>query len=119
VEQVVRLTVSFAVNEGQLEQFKSIAHSLAECSKVEPGTLGYEWFSSPDNLRFRLVETYLDAAAIEAHFMGPAVQLWVPRLASVCAVTGFEIYGDPGPAVTKIAAALGAVIYQYWLGIGR
>jgi hypothetical protein len=51
--------------------------------------------------------------------MGPAVQLWVPRLASVCAVTGFEIYGDPGPAVTKIAAALGAVIYQYWLGIGR
>jgi quinol monooxygenase YgiN len=119
VEQVVRLTVGFQVNEEQLAEFKTIAQTMTEVSKTELGTLGYEWFSSADGKRFRLVETYVDAAAIEAHFMGPAVQQWVPKLAAVCSVDVFEIYGDPGPKVTEMAAGLGAVVYQYWIGIDR
>jgi quinol monooxygenase YgiN len=119
VEQIVRLTVSLTVNEGQLEAFKSIAHAMTEGSKAEPGTLGYEWFSSSDNKRHRLVETYVDAAAIEAHFTGPVVQQMVPKLAAVCSVDGLEIYGDPGPKVAEMAGGFGGVIYRYLLGIGR
>ena len=81
--------------------------------------LGYEWFASGDGKRFRLVETYANAGAVEAHFMGPVVQQWVPKLAAVCAVDGFEIYGDPGAAVAEMAGGFGAVIFQYWLGIDR
>jgi hypothetical protein len=51
--------------------------------------------------------------------MGPVVQQWVPKLAEVCAVDGFEIHGDPGPKVTEMAAGFGASIFQYWLGINR
>jgi len=119
VEQVVRLTVNMTVNEGHFEAFKGIAQSMTEGSKAEPGTLGYEWFAAADGKRFRLVETYVDAAAVEAHFMGPVVQQWVPKLAAVCAVDGFEIYGDPGPKVAQMAGGLGAVVFQYWIGIGR
>ena len=119
VEQVVRLTVNFVVSSEQLAEFKSIAQSMTAVSAAEPGTLGYEWFVSADGKRFRLVETYVDANAIEAHFMGPAVQQWVPRLVPVCKVDGFEIYGDPGPKVAQMAGGLGAVIFQYWLGINR
>jgi quinol monooxygenase YgiN len=119
VEQVVRLTVNLAVNEGQLDQFKNIAETMTEATKAEPGTLGYEWFASGDGNRFRLVETYVNASAVEAHFMGPVVRQWVPKLAAVCKVEGFEIYGDPGPTVAGIAAGFGAVIYRYWLGIDR
>jgi quinol monooxygenase YgiN len=119
VEQVVRLTVNFAVSGEQLAEFKSIAQAMTAVSAAEPGTLGYEWFVSADGKRFRLVETYVDANAIEAHFMGPAVQQWVPRLVPVCKVDGFEIYGDPGPKVAQMASGLGAVIFQYWLGINR
>jgi len=119
VEQVVRLTVNFTVNEGQLEVFKSIAHTMTEGSKAEPGTLGYEWFAAADGKRFRLVETYVDAAAVEAHFMGAVVQQLVPKLAAVCAVDGFEFYGDPGPKVTQMAGGMGAVVFPYWIGIGR
>ena len=97
VEQVIRLTVSLIVNEGQMDAFKSIAATMTEGSKAEPGTLGYEWFASGDGKRFRLVETYVDSSAVEAHFMGPVVQQWVP----------------------KLAAGFGAVIYGYWLGINR
>ena len=119
VEQVVRLTVNMTVNEGQLGAFKSIALAMTEGSKAEPGTLGYEWFAGADGKRFRLLETYRDAGAVEAHFMGPVVQQWVPKLAEVCAVDGFEIHGDPGPKVTEMAAGFGASIFQYWLGINR
>ena len=67
----------------------------------------------------RLVETYVDAAAVEAHFMGSVVQQMVPKLAAVCAVDGFEFYGDPGPKVSAMAAGFGAQFYKYWMGIGR
>jgi quinol monooxygenase YgiN len=119
VKEVVRLTVSLAVTEGHLERFKSIAHSMTAVSVEEPGTLGYEWFSSPDEKNYRIVETYADSSAIEAHFMGAAVQQWVPQIAEHCKVTAFEIYGDPGAKVAEMASAFGAVGFQYWLGINR
>ena len=119
VEQVVRLTVSFSVTDAQINAFKSIAAEMTEGTRSEPGTLGYEWFAGADGKRFRLVETYVDANAVEAHFMGPVVQQLVPKLAAVSTVDGFEFYGDPGPKVSAMAAGFGAVTYQYWLGIGR
>jgi quinol monooxygenase YgiN len=119
VEQVVRLTVGFQVNEAQVDEFKTVARTMTDVSKAEPGTLGYEWFSSADGKSLKLVETYENAAAIEAHFMGAAVQEWVPKLLGTCSVTGFEIYGDPGPKVTEMASGLGAHFYGYWIGIGR
>jgi quinol monooxygenase YgiN len=119
VEQVVRLTVNFVVNGEQLEEFKRIAEAMTAVSRAEPGTLGYEWFASADGKRFRLVENYVDSSAIEAHFMGAAVQQWVPKIAAVCKVDGFEIYGDPGPKVAEMAGGFGAVVFKYWLGIGR
>jgi len=70
VEQVVRLTVSFSVTDAQMSAFKSIASEMTEGTGPEPGTTGYEWFVSADGMQFRLVETYVDAAAVEAHFMG-------------------------------------------------
>jgi quinol monooxygenase YgiN len=117
VEKVVRLTVSYSVNEAQVNAFKSIAAQMTDGAKSEPGTLGYEWFISGDGLHFRLVETYVDARAVEAHFMGPVVQQLVPKLAAVCSIDGLEFYGDPGPKVAEMAAGLGAVLYQYWIGI--
>ena len=119
LQQVVRLTVSFQVSDEQLEEFKSVAQSMTAVTAAEPGALGYEWFVSPDGKRFRLVEAYADAGAVEAHFMGPAVQEWVPRLVPTCKVDGFEIYGDPGPMVAQMAAGLGAVFFQYWQGMNR
>ncbi len=119
VEKIVRLTVNFSVNEAQMNAFKSIAAQMTDGARSEPGTLGYEWFVSRDGKQFRLAETYVDAHAVEAHFLGPVVQELVPKLAAVSSVSGFEVYGDPGPKVAEMAAGLGAVIYQYWLGINR
>jgi len=119
LQDVVRLTVSLTVHEGQLDAFHTVANAMTSGSDAESGTLGYEWFAHQDGRQFRLVETYTNASAVEAHFLGPVVQEWVPRLAAICTVDGMEFYGDPGPVVTQMAAGFGAVLFGYLTGIGR
>jgi quinol monooxygenase YgiN len=116
---VVRLTVDLTVNEGKKDAFMEIAQAMTEGSQAEPGTLGYEWFFSADGMTCRLLEVYENAAAVEAHFLGPVVQQMVPKLAALCSVDGFMIYGDPGPVVSQMAAGFGAKFYSYELGINR
>jgi len=60
-EQEARLKVNMTVNEGQLDAFKSIAQTMTEGCRSEPGTLGYEWSASTDGTRYRLVETESDS----------------------------------------------------------
>ena len=96
VEQVVRLTVDLT------SQRRADGGIQEPCGDDDGGDkasrhVGYEWFASADGKRFRLVETYADAGAIEAHFMGAAVQVHVPKLMACASVTSFEFYGDPGP----------------------
>jgi quinol monooxygenase YgiN len=119
LEQVVRLAINMMVNENQLEAFQSIAKSMTEACKAEPGTIGYEWFADRDGKRFRLMETYVDANAVVAHFQGSVVQEWLPKLAVHCTVEGVELYGNPGPKGTELALGLGAVIFPYRLGLDR
>lgn len=119
LEKIVRLTVSFTVNDGQSAAFHQIAAWMTEVSNKEPGTLGYEWFADPDGKSYRLVETYKDAAAVEAHFAGLAVLEGVPKLVTTCQVGDCEFYGDPGPTVTETAKGMGAILFAYKFGLDR
>jgi quinol monooxygenase YgiN len=119
IDQVVRLRVCLTVNEGQLGAFKSIAKKMVAGAEAEPGTLGYEWFSSADGNSFTLLETYENVKAVEAHFMGPVVGDLVPKLAAVATINSLEFYGDPGPRVTAVAAGFAAVHFPYWAGMKR
>jgi quinol monooxygenase YgiN len=119
IEQVIRLTVRCTVTEQQAEAFKAVAAQMTEGSKAEPGTLGYEWFASADGKTFHLLETYTNASAMEAHFMGPVVQQLVPKLVTVSTVEGLTIYGEPSAKVAEMAAGWGAETYSYWNGIAR
>jgi quinol monooxygenase YgiN len=78
-KQTVCLAVDFTINEGKRDAFEAIAQEMVAGSQKESGTLGYEWFWSADGKRSRLIETYTDAAAVLAHFSGPAVSSWCPR----------------------------------------
>jgi quinol monooxygenase YgiN len=118
-EQVVRITVSMTVREAKLEAFLELAASMTEGAKAEPGTIGYDWFAHPDGKQFSLLETYVDSAAVEAHFTGPVVQQGVPGLIALCRVDRFEIFGDPGLKVREMAGGMGAVFFAYSVGLGR
>ncbi len=119
LEKIVRIAVEATVAEGCEEKFKEIARSMSAASDAEPGTLGYEWFFSADGHQCRLLETYADSAAVLAHFQGPAVTELVPQLMPLCHLDRFEIYGDPGPEVSAMAAGFGAQFFSYFAGVSR
>ena len=115
----IRLLVEFDIHEGKFADFQAVAKKMVEVSEAEPGTLAYHFLLAADRKRGRLVEGYTDAAAITAHFAGPAVQQLVPQMMQVATPTRMEIYGDPGPQVTAMAASFGAQVFTAWEGFDR
>ena len=115
----VRFVVNFAINDGAFVAFERIARVMAAETQKEPGTVAYEWFLSADRARCRLFEAYVDGSAALAHLKGPVVQELVPKLLETGSLARFEVYGDPGPEVSKIVAGLGAEIFPLWLGFSR
>ena len=115
----VYFLVSFKINEGQFETFKEIAQGMIAFTQKEPGSLAYEWYFSPDKTRGRLVETYTDQNAVNAHIAGRAVQELVPKIREVSSIAGFEVYGDPGPEASELLSKIGAEMFQHWNGLGR
>ncbi len=118
-ESTVRFTVSFTIHEGKRDAAEEIVQAMVEGSKQEAGTLGYAFYLSSDGAYCRLLETYADANAVLAHMTGPVVQEYVPKVLGVADLSGFEVYGDPGPQATEILKSLGAQIFNTWHGFTR
>ena len=83
---------------------------MAAAAEAETGTTHFRWFGNEGGDGFTLLETYANAKATEVHFTGPVVDELVPRLVAVVSFTSYEIYGDPGPKVSEMAARGGGVI---------
>lgn len=115
----IRLLLGLDIHDGKFSEFETIAQQMVAVSEKEPGTLLYQFFLSADRKHCRLVETYTDVPAITAHFKGPAVQQLVPALLKVGSLVLLEIYGDPAPAVTAMAAPLKALVFTPRHGFDR
>jgi quinol monooxygenase YgiN len=114
----VRFVVSLTIKDGQFEAFNAIAKEMTALTQMEPGTLAYDWYLSPDRTQCRLYESYVDGNAALAHVAGRVVQELVPKLLGPSTITGFEVYGDPG-ASTEMLKGAGATLFPFWQAIGR
>lgn len=115
----VRFVVDFTIAEGKRGEFERISREMTALTQGEPGTLAYDWFLSADRARCRLYESYRNGDAVAAHLSGPVVQELVPKLLEAASLTGFEVYGDPGPAASAMLAGLGAQVFESWHAIER
>jgi quinol monooxygenase YgiN len=118
-KQTVRFNVNLAIHDGKLDAFQAIAQDMIAGTQKEPGALAYEWHLSADRKQCRLIETYADANAVQAHINGPVVQQLVPKLLEAATLNGFEVYGDPGPQATEMLKGIGAKIFPLWRGLNR
>jgi quinol monooxygenase YgiN len=115
----VRFVVDFTIADGQFSAFEQVSQEMTTRTQEEPGTLAYDWFLSADRTRCRLYENYIDGDAVLAHLSGSVVQVLVPRLLGFSTLTGFEVYGHPGPEASARLLGLGAELFQPWLAIIR
>ena len=112
--QTVYLAVEITIYEGRFDVFDGLAQEMVAISRTEPGTLAYDWYLSGDRRRCRLLESYVDQAALLAHFKGPAVQQLVPRLLEHSRLERFEVYGDPGAEGSEMLKSFGAEVFHAW-----
>lgn len=96
----------FEIVPGKLEAFQERARAcFAIVARDEPGTLGYEWFISPDGRRCVTLDIYRDAAALAAH-MGNAGAVMAQILELV--ESRVELYGAvPAALLARLQGDLG------------
>lgn len=115
----VHFLIDLTIHDAKRQELEDVVNSMLEGTGKEPGALGYEWFLSADGKRCRLLETYADANAVQAHLSGPVVQKLVPKLLEVSSITRFEVYGVPDAAAVAALEGLGAEMFRYWKELGR
>lgn len=68
MNQSITIMASYKVKPGNMETVLPLLQQMAEQSRLEPGNNSYDAFiSTNEDNRIILVESYKDAAAIDAH----------------------------------------------------
>jgi quinol monooxygenase YgiN len=115
--QRVHFVIDLAIHGGKFDDFAAIVRSMTDGTATEAGALEYEWFLSKDNSRCRLLETYANAEAVQAHLAGAVVHELVPKLLAFATISRFEVYGVlDGPSAMTLSS-FGAEIYRHWHGL--
>ena len=110
-----------AVKDGKLETFRELMEEMVSGARIQPGTLAYEWYISPDGGTVHVVETYADSAAVVAHHVseGFALQNWARRFTDCVDVARVVVYGDPNAEARVILDRLCATYHSAWGGFSR
>lgn len=118
-KHTVRLAVELTINEGKSDEFQRITQAMIAGTQKESGALAYDFYLSGDRRRCRLLKTYADSNAVLAHFTGPVVREFVPKLLEFSRLIRFEVYGDPGPEAAQMLAGFGVETFKLSDGVRR
>ena len=66
----IHLHLKVGVTAEKTADFKALMNELVAISEKESGTLGYEWYTTEDNLTWHIVERYADAENGDLHVKG-------------------------------------------------
>lgn len=116
---MVHILVDYNINDGSLDAVEALAQQMINLTQQEIGALDYQWCLSSGRVRCRVITAFEDGDAVLAHYSGPAVQEFVPKLLDHATATRFEVYGDPGPDATEMLKGMGAEIFPSWHGFSR
>jgi len=111
--------LELAVNDGHLDQFKTLMEEMFEATKKnEPGVLNYEWWLNDDKTVCHIYERYEDSDAVMVH-MGNFREKFVDRFMSHVVPTGLTIYGNADDRVREGLASLKPVYMHAFGGFSR
>jgi quinol monooxygenase YgiN len=106
----LQLTARFAIHEGKLDEFKSLAERCMESVREkDTGTLQYDWFFSSDGTECVVRERYRDSAAFLEHATNLGELL--PGIMGV-SDPDIEIYGSPSAELLEAIAGLAPRVYS-------
>ena len=105
LDENIFFIVEVQIKPNQFDNFLKVAREMSEVVKSrEPGALNYEWTISPDSTMCYILERYASTEATMVH-MKVFEEEFAEKFNEVVQMTGFTIYGKPGP---ELIEALGA-----------
>ena len=105
LDENIFFIVEVQIKPNQFENFLKVAREMSEVVKSrEPGALNYEWTISPDSTKCFILERYASTEAAMVH-MKVFEEEFAEKFNEAVQMTGFTIYGKPGP---ELIEALGA-----------
>jgi quinol monooxygenase YgiN len=108
---------SLAVKPAKLPEFKALISTIVEATRLEPGTLVYEYSINEDNSAVHILERY-KADAVVSH-VDTTFAPFGERFLELCTITGLVVYGTPDAEVRKRLDPFGAVYMTPFDGFGR
>jgi quinol monooxygenase YgiN len=114
----VSWNLQLAVQDGRLDDFRSLMHEMVESTRAEDGAQAYEWFVSEDGTACHLYERYADSGAAMVH-LATFGSRFAERFLSCVAPTGFYVYGDPSDEVRAVLGGFGAAYLGPFGGFAR
>jgi quinol monooxygenase YgiN len=118
MDDQVSWVIELAVKPGQLEGFRTLMDEMVAGTRLEPRSLGYEWFISDDDAVVHIYEKYADSEAMITHVDGFMAN-WAERFLAAVDVTRFTVYGSPNAAAREMLDGFGAVYLGPFGGFSR
>jgi quinol monooxygenase YgiN len=106
-----------AIHPGKLDDFRAVANDLIAKTKLEPGTLGYEWALSGDGTVGHIYERYQNSEALVTHVRGFGA--FAERFMQACHPTRFHVYGTLNEEAKAALADFGPVYFSPLGGFNR
>jgi len=104
---------------GREKDFRILVDEMVAATRAnEPGTLNYEWSTSPDGSVCHIFEGYVDSAAVMIH-LATFGQKYASRFLEVLKPVRFVVYGSPNQDVKNALAAFNTVYMQPVGGFSR
>ncbi|HLF39926.1 MAG TPA: antibiotic biosynthesis monooxygenase family protein [Acidimicrobiia bacterium] len=106
------------VNEGKLDEFRTLMEEMVGSTKGEPGALIYEWFIGDDNRTVHIYERYADSSAVLAH-LGNFGAKFAPQFLGAIRPTRFTVFGSPSDDAKAGLSALAPSFLSPFGGFAR
>ena len=106
----VFFVLELEVKPGQIDDLRTVMREMVELTRLEPGTLNYEWFLSDDGARCHIYERYADSGAVLAH--GATFPENLNERFLTFQPTRLTVYGRANEAVGEALSALAPAFLQ-------
>lgn len=117
MEKTVHWLLEVSVNEGKLQDFKTLMGEMVAATQAEPGTLIYEWYFDESQQTCQINERYQDSSATMVHLQ--SFGGFADRFMAAVTPVNFIVMGAPDESVREGLAGLNPTYLRQEAGFSR
>ena len=110
--------LKLSVNDGKLDDFRSLMNEMVAATKDESGCMTYDWSVMPDGSEVHIQERYADNDAALVH-LGNFGAHFADRFMACVTPRSFVVYGPSNESIRGALTPMGAVFMDHLGGFRR